>query len=77
MEDSYDNGYAQGFATGLRWKDNYQPGGPWVCKPRPTDRNKPENMERCLKSQKNYNGWHEGFDTALILRGIDKKEMFV
>lgn len=67
---SHSSGYSEGFETGLRWKDVYRPGGPWVCTPRPKDYRIAENMERCRQSKQHHDDWHEGFNAALIIRGI-------
>ena len=62
--------YNTGYQTGLHWKDNYRPGGPWVCRPRPYDDE--TKLETCRKSQEDHDDWMQGFDDGLEAQRTEK-----
>jgi hypothetical protein len=62
--DELNSNYIDGYHTGLKWKDNYRPGGPYVMTT--SSRNdKPEFVERCRQSLQDNKDWLAGFDRGL------------
>jgi len=59
MKNPYDDGYK----TGLNWKKDYYPGGPWVMYSGYGDT--PEESKRCKQTQSNSREWHHGFKDGL------------
>ena len=58
--------YYQGYRTGLKWEENYRPGGPFVPKPSATDEEKHKATQAQAKAESE--AWFEGFDMGLEKR---------
>lgn len=56
------SGYLDGYKTGLRWTEDYKPGGPWHYAPRSTDSK--EFQAKARATQENYKQWHDGFNAG-------------
>lgn len=60
--EELDKSYADGFETGLKWKDNYVPGGPWYYTVGKHEREHYKGLAMQLEGQ-HYawmQGWHDG-----------------
>ena len=55
-----DKHYQDGYQTGLSWKNNWVPGGPWVC-----DGLNPRYKKMSEETKKENNEWQEGFRKGL------------
>lgn len=65
--------YEDGYQTGITWKSNYRPGGPWHWGP---DMNStPEQREKALQSQRNNKAWLKGFDDGYAIQRSTSPEL--
>jgi len=55
--------YLDGYQTGLDWKHDYMPGGPWHFSPQANDSETFKQQARA--SQENHRQWQDGFKAGL------------
>lgn len=69
-DDAYlhaSRSYQDGYATGLAWKYDYQPGGPFHYAPRVGDNN-PEHIRRANNTLVAHSQWMTGFSEGLAAK---------
>lgn len=54
----------EGFTSGVNWKQDYRPGGPYRC----TDKSRYPDMY--ARDKKNSEDWFQGFDLGLSVRDM-------
>lgn len=65
--------YKSGYSTGLNWRYNYTPGGPWYAKDRPWDRD--EVKQYNAESKLRHDEWLRGFNEGLAMKAQMKEVM--
>lgn len=68
-----EGAYNDGYDTGLNWKENYTPGGPWhFSKGYTGSRNPEETKVLVALYEREYHEWHVGFADGLQAQNPQK-----
>lgn len=62
--------YATGFETGLYWKEDYTPGGPFRLSRNFVHNENEEHRKIFEENLKRYEDWHEGFKAGILFRDL-------